>query len=42
MPLFQGTRREDGRYLGLSVREGTALPHVDVFGPDPGRMGESR
>ena len=42
MPLFQGTRLEDGRYLGLSVREVTALPHVDVFGPDTGRMGESR
>ena len=40
MPLFQGTEREDGRYLGLTVREVTALPHVDVFGPDTGRMGE--
>ena len=40
MPLFQGTRLEDGRYLGLSVREVTALPHVDVFGPDTERMGD--
>ena len=40
MPLFQGTELEDGRYLGLSVREVTALPHVDVFGTDAGRMGE--
>ena len=40
MPLFQGARLEDGRYLGLTVREVTALPHVDVFGTDTGRMGE--
>ena len=40
MPLFQGTELEDGRYLGLTVREVTALPHVDVFGTDTGRMGE--
>ena len=40
MPLFQGTQLEDGRSLGLTVREVTALPHVDVFGPDTGRMGE--
>ena len=40
MPLFQGTRLEDGRYLGLTVREVTALPHVDVFGPDTERMGD--
>ena len=40
MPLFQGTRLEDGRYLGLTVREVTALPHMDVFGPDAGRMGD--
>ena len=32
MPLLQGTELEDGRYLGLTVREVTALPHVDVFG----------
>ena len=40
MPLFQETELEDGRYLGLSVREVTALPHVDVFGTDAGRMGQ--
>ena len=39
MPLLQGTELEDGRYLGLTVREVTALPHVDVFGTDTGRMG---
>lgn len=38
MSLFQGIELEDGRYLGLIVREITALPHVDVFGPDTGRM----
>ena len=32
MPLLQGNELEDGRYLGLTVREVTALPHVDVFG----------
>ena len=41
MPLFQGTELEDGRYLGLTVWEVTALSHVDVFGPDTGRMGIS-
>jgi len=40
MPLFQGTELEDGRYLGMTVREVTALPRVDVFGPDTGRMGD--
>lgn len=40
MPLFQGTELEDGRYLGLSVREVTALPHVDVFGT--GRRADGR
>ena len=34
MHLFQGTELEDGRYLGLAVREVTALPHADVFGTD--------
>lgn len=40
MPLFQGAELEDGRYLGLTVREITALPHVNVFGMDTGRMGQ--
>ena len=37
MPLFQGARLEDGRYLGLTVREVTALPHVCVR---PGRRAD--
>ena len=40
MPLFQGIELEDGRYIGLAAREITALPHVDVFGPDTERMGD--
>ena len=28
MSLFQGTELEDGRYLGLTVWEVTALSHV--------------
>ena len=39
MPLFQGTELEDGRYIGLAAREITALPHVDIFGPDTAQMG---
>ncbi len=38
MTLFQGTELEDGRYLGLIVREVKALPHVDVFGSDAERL----
>ncbi len=40
MVLVQGTDLEDGRYLGLTAREITALPHTDVFGPDTTRMGQ--
>ena len=38
MPLFQGIELEDGRYIGLTAREITALPHVDIFGSDPAQM----
>ena len=41
MPLFQGTELEDGRYLGLTVREVTALPHVDVFGTESAGRSQS-
>ena len=40
MVLVQGTELEDGRYLGLTVREVTALPHTDVFGLDGTRMAQ--